>query len=254
MRRRSSSRSRPFGRVDGHHRHLPLDAARFFIHFLDGLGALSLLLAHGVEAEVDDDARHPGGETRFALELHQPLPALHPGFLRKINRFILIPHHAVGPRVNLVAMPGHQFLKGRHVALLRRPHQRLVLGGGLILVLSSVGRGCANVRDIQGIGISHYSFPLVLGNWPAMRGSRWQATSTALAKALKRASSNVVRLVAIEQFQVQVAPGFVGEALEELPGQAETEGAGHVLRPLRSGELLMRLGDPARARPGRDAR
>src|SRR5258708_40336906 len=38
-----------------------------------------------------------------------------------------------------------------------------------------------------------------------------------------------MRLVAIEQFQVQIAPGFIGEALEKLTGEAETEGAGHVL-------------------------
>ena len=90
-------------------------------------------------------------------------------------------------------------------------------------------------------------FPLVLGNCPAMRGSRWQAKSTALANALNSASHNVMRFVPIEQFQVQVATGFIGESLEKLPRQPEPERAGHVLLLFGFGELLLdaRLVHPA---------
>jgi len=42
---------------------------------------------------------------------------------------------------------------------------------------------------------------------------------------------HVVRLLPIEQFQVQIGPRFAGEALEKLPRQAEPERAGHVLLP-----------------------
>ena len=77
-------------------------------------------------------------KTRFALELAQPLPSFHPCFLGKINRFFLIPHHAVGAGVNLVAMPGHQLLESLHFPSLRLPHQRLLIGGGMIRFQSSV--------------------------------------------------------------------------------------------------------------------
>jgi len=89
---------------------------------------ISALAPQLVQAEVDNDPGHPGAETGIALELRQPLPAFDPGFLRKIDRFFFIAHHAVSPSVNFVAMSRHQFLKGRHVASLGCPHQRHVFG------------------------------------------------------------------------------------------------------------------------------
>jgi hypothetical protein len=68
------------------------------------------------------------------VELAQPLPAFNPGFLRKINRFLFIPHHAVGPGVNLIAMTGDQLLEGTHVTLLRRADQRLILCRGILVI------------------------------------------------------------------------------------------------------------------------
>ncbi len=42
--------------------------------------------------------------------------------------------------------------------------------------------------------------------------------------------------IPVKQFQMQVAPGFVGERLEKLPRQPEPEGRGHILPFLRSGQ------------------
>ena len=44
---------------------------------------------------------------------------------------------------------------------------------------------------------------------------------------------DVVRLIPVEQFQMQVAARLVGKALEELPCQPEPERARHVLPSLR---------------------
>jgi hypothetical protein len=48
-------------------------------------------------------------------------------------------------------------------------------------------------------------------------------------KGLKQRLYDVVRFIAVKQFQMEIAARLVGEALEELPGQAESERAGHVL-------------------------
>ena len=93
---------------------------------IDGLGALAFLLAKLIQAKIDHDPRHPRRETGFPLELHQALPPLNPCFLRKFNGLVLIPHHGVGPRVNLVPMPGYQLLEGDHVAPSRGPNQGVV--------------------------------------------------------------------------------------------------------------------------------
>ena len=82
---------------------LPADRGGGKIGSMELLG--DLVYIKKIDAEVDHNPRHPGAETRLARELAQPLPALHPRLLRKINRFLFVPHHAVGARVNPVAMP-----------------------------------------------------------------------------------------------------------------------------------------------------
>ena len=103
----------------------------FFVQFLNRLGPMPLLLAQLVQAQINDNSHHPRAEARLALELAQPLPALYPSLLRKIDRFLFIVHHAVGARVYLVAMPRDQFLEPSHVAPLRCPHQCLIIGRGI---------------------------------------------------------------------------------------------------------------------------
>lgn len=44
-------------------------------------------------------------------------------------------------------------------------------------------------------------------------------------KRLKQGLDDVVRFVAIEQFQMQVAAGFIGKRLKELAGESEPEDA-----------------------------
>ena len=44
-------------------------------------------------------------------------------------------------------------------------------------------------RHLRKSADGHHNFPLVLGNLPAMRGSRWHAASVARAKALNSAST-----------------------------------------------------------------
>ena len=56
-----------------------------------------------------------------------------------------------------------------------------------------------------------------------------------------------MRFVAIEHLQMKVAPRLVGERLEELASQTETERAGHVLALFRPAEGLVRK--PAQAAP-----
>src|ERR1035437_6238377 len=56
----------PGGRVHRDDRHLPLDPARLFAHRLNGLSPLPLVLAQLVQAQVDNDSRHPRAETRRA--------------------------------------------------------------------------------------------------------------------------------------------------------------------------------------------
>ena len=48
----------------------------------------------------------------------------HPCFLRKINGFFFIPHHAEGAGIDFVPMPRDQFLEGVGIAFLRGLHQR----------------------------------------------------------------------------------------------------------------------------------
>jgi hypothetical protein len=50
-----------------------------------------------------------------------------------------------------------------------------------------------------------------------------------LGKRLEQRLHDVVRFVAIQQFQVKIAAGFVGETLKKLPRQAEPERGRHVL-------------------------
>ena len=50
-----------------------------------------------------------------------------------------------------------------------------------------------------------------------------------LGKGLEERFDYVVWFIPIEQFQMQIAPGFIGKALKKLPRQTEPKGAGHVL-------------------------
>src|SRR5262249_13953584 len=110
----------------------------------------------------------------------------YPGFLRKTNRLFLILHHAVGAGVNLVAMARDQFLERSHISLLRAPHQCTFIGGGKVFFTHLFDGQKPPIIQPQSW---FQSFPLVVGRRPKMRGSCWHATSTALAKALKSAST-----------------------------------------------------------------
>src|ERR1035438_8999126 len=48
-------------------------------------------------------------------------------------------------------------------------------------------------------------------------------------KRLEQGLHDMVGLIPVKQRQVQVATGLIGKTLEELPGQAEAERAGHIL-------------------------
>ena len=50
-----------------------------------------------------------------------------------------------------------------------------------------------------------------------------------------------MRFIAINQFQMQIAPSFVGKSLKKLPRQSEPERGGHVLRSLGLGEFFVGL-------------
>jgi len=56
-----------------------------------------------------------------------------------------------------------------------------------------------------------------------------------LGKRLKNHFHDMVRLIAVKEFDVQVAAGFIDETLEKLTGKPEAERAGHVLRSFRLG-------------------
>ena len=49
----------------------------------------------------------------------------------------------------------------------------------------------------------------------------------------------MVGLVAVQQFQVQIAPGFVGKSLKKLTRQAESKRAGHILSFFRWTDALL---------------
>src|SRR5204863_5610753 len=63
-----------------------LDPAQLVVHLLNRLCPQSLLLAQLVEAEIDDNPRHPGHETGFALKLLQSLPGLHRSEERRVGK------------------------------------------------------------------------------------------------------------------------------------------------------------------------
>ena len=58
---------------------------------------------------------------------------------------------------------------------------------------------------------------------------------------------DVVRFVAVEEFKVEIAAGFVGEALKEFAREAEAEDAGQILRFFGVGNFL--LGELIQAAP-----
>ena len=59
-------------------------------------------------------------------------------------------------------------------------------------------------------------------------------------KRLEQRLHNGVRLVAVKQFQRQIAPRLVGEPLEKFARQPKPERAGQVLGFFRVGNLLLR--------------
>jgi len=62
-------------------------------------------------------------------------------------------------------------------------------------------------------------------------------------EGFEEALDDVVGFVAVEEFEVEIAAGLVGKGLEELVGEAETEGGGTVLVFLLYGDFLVGLGD-----------
>ena len=59
-------------------------------------------------------------------------------------------------------------------------------------------------------------------------------------KRLEQRLDNVMRLVAVKQFQMQIAAGFVGKGLEKFARQPKTERAGGVLVFFRAGNFPVR--------------
>ena len=60
-----------------------------------------------------------------------------------------------------------------------------------------------------------------------------------LGKRLKKRLDDVMRLVAVEQFQVQVAASLIGEPLKEFAGQSKPEDTRHVLPFFSAGKPFM---------------
>ena len=52
--------------------------------------------------------------------------------------------------------------------------------------------------------------------------------------------NDVVRFVAVEEFEMKIAAGFIGEALEKFAGKAEAKDAGHVLGFFGVGNFFLR--------------
>ena len=50
-----------------------------------------------------------------------------------------------------------------------------------------------------------------------------------LGERLEKGFHNMMRLIPVQQFQMQVAAGFIGKTLKKLARQPESAGAGHVL-------------------------
>src|SRR6266581_8465439 len=48
-------------------------------------------------------------------------------------------------------------------------------------------------------------------------------------KCFKKRLHNMMRLIPIQKFQMQIAPGFIGKSLKELTRQTKPESAGHIL-------------------------
>src|SRR5205085_12237442 len=58
-------------------------------------------------------------------------------------------------------------------------------------------------------------------------------------KRFENCFDDMMRLIAVEQFEVQIAAGFIRKSLKKFSGQTEPEGAGHILIFLRLTELLV---------------
>jgi hypothetical protein len=58
-------------------------------------------------------------------------------------------------------------------------------------------------------------------------------------EGLEQRLDDVVRLVAVKQFQMQIAPRLVGKALEKFPRQPKAERAGQVLIFFGGGNFLL---------------
>ena len=53
-----------------------------------------------------------------------------------------------------------------------------------------------------------------------------------LGEGFEHDFDDMVRFIAVKQFKMEIAPGFIGESLEKLPGEPKAERARHVLRPV----------------------
>jgi hypothetical protein len=58
-------------------------------------------------------------------------------------------------------------------------------------------------------------------------------------KGFEQAFDDVMGFIAVKQFEVEVAAGFVGEALKEFAGEAEAEGAGQILIFFRIADFFL---------------
>jgi len=68
-----------------------------------------------------------------------------------------------------------------------------------------------------------------------------------LGERLEQRLDDMVRFVPVKQFQMEIAPGLVGEGLKKFARQTETERAGHVLPFFRCRDLL--VGQATQAAP-----
>jgi len=76
-----------------------------------------------------------------------------------------------------------------------------------------------------------------------LAGNAWVVPARGVHGAgerLEKRLHDVMRLVTVKQFQMQIAAGLVGEALEKFARQPEPERAGNVLVFFRPGDFLLR--------------
>ena len=72
---------------------------------------------------------------------------------------------------------------------------------------------------------------LAFGSGKLARNPRISLTGNIyrLGERLEKGFHNMMRLIPVQQFQMQVAAGFIGKTLKKLARQPESEGTGHIL-------------------------